>query len=226
MLGPTKRGPESTIVVLRHLREGRIVNEWVDALDLRAAPPPRFCPRCGRGAEHTSNLCANCGEVLADQGYCAVCEGFRAQRLGEPCAKHEVPLDAGPSAPAATAGGARVDWVTLAAFPQSAGAGAARIRLEAEGIPTFLEGERMGNQGAFQIATGGVRLQVPRELADEARIVLSQTWTPGEDEDLDDAWEDLEPAPGSRRRAIMKGVIIFILLQPLIYFVVLRLTMN
>ena len=201
------------------------MDEWEDAVDLRAKPPPRFCPRCGKAAENTSNLCVLCGETLADQGYCSVCESFRLQRPGEPCVKHEVSLDAGPSDPAAVAS-ARVDWVTLATFSQVAEAGAARIRLEAEGIPTFLEGERMGNQGAFQVATGGVRLQVPRDLGDEARIVLSQTWTPSEDEGLDDAWEDLEPEPGSRRRTIMKGVIIFFLLQPLIYFVFLRLTMN
>ncbi len=202
------------------------MDEWEDTVDIPAEPPPRFCPRCGRAAGDESNLCPICGESLADQGYCAVCEGYRAQKPGEPCAKHDVPLDSGPNTPAASAGGDRVDWVTLTTFSQNAEADAARIRLEAEGIPTFLEGERMGNQGAFQVATGGVRLQVPRDLGGDARIVLSQTWTPGEDEDLDDAWEDLEPEPGSRRRAIMKGVIVFMLIQPLIYLVVMRLLMN
>lgn len=200
------------------------MDEWEDVVDLATKPPPRFCPRCGRATQETSNLCSICGESLADQGYCGVCEEYRAQRPGEPCLKHEIPLDSGPSAHAAPAGAACVDWVTLATFAQVGEAGAARIRLEAEGIPTFLEGERMGNQGAFQVATGGVRLQVPKELGGEARVLLSQTWTPDEGEDLDDAWEDLEPEPGSRRRAIMKGVIIFMLLQPVIYLVVQKLT--
>ncbi len=75
----------------------------------------------------------------------------------------------------------------------------------------------MGEHGVYQIATGGVRLQVPRDLEGEARILLSQTWaeTPELDDDLEDAWEDLAPEPGSRRRTIMKIAIVLILAFPL-----------
>jgi hypothetical protein len=54
---------------------------------------------------------------------------------------------------------------------------APRIRLEAEGIPTFVEGERMGARSMYHVATGGVKLKVPDNLASDARIILSQTWS-------------------------------------------------
>jgi hypothetical protein len=73
-------------------------------------------------------------------------------------------------------------------FPNSLVAAVPRSRLEAEGIPTFLEGERMGGPGMYGSATVGVKLQVPADRAAEARIILSQNWTLPSDEqgDFDD----------------------------------------
>jgi hypothetical protein len=91
-----------------------------------------------------------------------------------------------------------------------------RIRLEAEGIPAVLQGERMGSRSMYAVATGGLKLQVPRPLEADARVLLSQSWTsPVSDDDLDDAWEELAPEPGALRRRVMKGVIILLLLGPL-----------
>ena len=52
-----------------------------------------------------------------------------------------------------------------------------RIRLEAEGIPTMIDGARMGDRSMYQVATGGVRLRVPEDLAADARVILAQTWS-------------------------------------------------
>jgi len=82
----------------------------------------------------------------------------------------------------------------------------------------------MGHHAELQIATGGVRLQVPHDLAAEARVVLSQVWTPTEEDDLDDAWDDFEPEPWAARRSIMKALIVVILLLPLIQVVIVALT--
>ena len=104
----------------------------------------------------------------------------------------------------------------MGTFADTAQAQLTRIRLEAEGISTFLEGERMGSRSMYMVATGGLKLQVPRPLAAEARVLLSQSWTPpaGED-DLADAWDELAPEPGALRRRVMKDVIVFLLLSPL-----------
>lgn len=189
---------------------------------VKISQAPSFCPRCGRPGKMDAILCDECGESLAPEGYCPVCEHYWPQIAGTSCPKHEITLD--DAASPVSGSGTRIDWITLAAFPQTGAAEASRIRLEAEGIPTFLEGERMGNQGIFQIATGGVRLQVPRELAEEARVILSQTWVPDKDESLDDAWEEFEPEPGAKRRTIMKWVIVFILVLPLFQAAIMWLT--
>lgn len=196
-----------------------VEKEFTDEIELEERS--RFCPRCRRTATSTSNLCNYCGETLVPEGFCGVCERFWPHGVGSPCPKHEIPLE---EAPLSVSSGTRIHWATIAAFPSTSAAEAARIRLEAEGIPTFLEGERMANQGIYQIATGGVRLQVPVELSDEARIILSQTWIPDQDETLEDAWEDFEPEPGANRRLIMKGVIVFILLLPAIQAAIMALT--
>jgi hypothetical protein len=108
--------------------------------------------------------------------------------------------------------------VTVATFSHPNQANAPRIRLEAEGIPTFLDGERIAGNTLYQVATGGVRLQVPASLASAARILIAQSWSPPiqADDDLDDAWEDLAPEPGARRRAIMKLAICVILFGPIV----------
>jgi hypothetical protein len=73
-----------------------------------------------------------------------------------------------------------------------------RIRLEAEGIPTMIDGERMGDRSMYQVATGGVRLRVPEEFAGDARIILSQTWSATAAAlDIEDDWPDFDDDPAS-----------------------------
>lgn len=175
----------------------------------------QFCPRCERSRPRGRRLCDECGETLVEQGFCTTCERSWPLRVGELCPKHELPLesasDFGSAAPETTR------WVTVATYSDAIRAEPPRIRLEAEGIPTFLEGERMGSQSMYQVATGGVRLQVPEELLADARVLLSQSWTPPTAEtDTEDAWDDLAPEPGGARRRVMKGVIVFLLLAPLL----------
>ncbi len=80
--------------------------------------------------------------------------------------------------------GQHISWVTVKVFPDSLAAAVPRTRLEAEGIPTFLEGERMGSPAMYRVATGGVKLQVPADQAADARILLSQSWSlPGDEKD-------------------------------------------
>ncbi len=187
--------------------------------DRIAGAPPRYCPRCGGEGEGEGGgpLCADCGEVLRPRGYCPTCEACWKLDPGADCPKHDVELVDGPPRPEAPGDvGGRGPFVTVATFSHPNQANAPRIRLEAEGIPTFLDGERIAGNTLYQVATGGVRLQVPAPMASAARILIAQTWAPpaGADDDLDDAWDDLEPEPGARRRAIMKGAIYLFLLGP------------
>jgi hypothetical protein len=172
------------------------------------AGPPRYCPRCRLDAEPGAALCDGCGERLEDQSYCPVCESYWRLPAKSPCPKHEVPLEEGPPEPEFPhpgKGGAR--WVTVGTFADALKAEAPRIRLEAEGIPTFLEGARMGSPAMYHVATGGVKLQVPQPLAADARVLLSQTWAPEAlGDDLDDAWEELGPEPGAAAGAAMLTV--------------------
>lgn len=184
---------------------------------------PRYCPRCQRDARPGDDLCANCGERFAGQSYCPICERFWKRAAGADCPKHDLPLEPGPpvSQPIDPAWGPVASWQTVGTFADPVAAEAPRIRLEAEGIPTFLEGERMGGRSMYQVATGGVKLQVPRSLASDARVLLSQSWSlPKADDDLDDAWEELGPEPGAGRRSVMKGVLLVLLFGPLILFLI------
>jgi hypothetical protein len=179
---------------------------------------PRFCPRCRKGYLDGSALCALCGETLCDQGYCGICEQFWPLPAGEDCPKHELALeDQAPMFEPWAEPGETSRLVTVAMFSDAGRAAAVRIRLEAEGIPTVLQGERMGNASMYQVATGGIWLQVPQRFAGDARIVLDQSWVPpsGAD-DLDDAWDELAPDPAALRRSIMKGIIFVILIGPLV----------
>ncbi|MDB5349746.1 MAG: hypothetical protein JWN86_993 [Planctomycetota bacterium] len=196
--------------------------DWDVIQDKPSCKRPRFCPRCKQAGPDGQTLCPECGEAMVDRGYCAVCNRFWLIAAGESCPKHEIPLDDGPPATPDLGEGHYVDWVSIAAYPQPIAAQAPRIRLEAEGIPTFLEGEHMGGHGLYAVATGGVRLQVPRNLVHDARIVLSQTWVSvaEADDDLDDAWDDLAPEPGSRRRTVMRAIIVLILVLPVIHLLV------
>jgi hypothetical protein len=153
---------------------------------------PRFCPNCGDLADVASDdrLCPLCGETPIAQGFCPVCEGHWRIAVGEACPKHDLPLEASPTLPTESIqNGRSVSWVTITSFENSLAAAVPRSRLEAEGIPTFLDGERMGSPGMYTTATNGVRLQVPADRAAEARIILSQSWSLPSDEKAD--FEDL-----------------------------------
>jgi hypothetical protein len=151
-----------------------------------------FCPSCGALAQRDDDhrLCPECGETMIAQGYCPVCEARWRLAVGAACPKHDVPLEAGPEPSILTHDRRQViSWLTIKVFANSLAAAVPRSRLEAEGIPTFLEGERMGSPGMYGAATVGVKLQVPAERANEARIILSQNWSLPADEKAD--FEDL-----------------------------------
>jgi hypothetical protein len=191
---------------------------------------PRFCPGCGRPARDgwASGLCPDCGGTLVVQGYCPICEARLRRQVGEPCPKHDVELM--PEEPVATpfhAAGLVVSWVTVKRFPDSLAASASRIRLDAEGIPTFLEGERMGAPAMYRVATGGVKLQVPADLLADARVILDQDWSwPGEELDHEDApapdEESVDSTGESTPRAFLIELIVVLALAiPLIVALVL-----
>jgi hypothetical protein len=163
------------------------------------ARTPRYCPRCDRDAPAGAALCPRCGERARDQAACPICDRPWRLEAGASCPKHDVALvpwaehqeSAAPDPEAA--GG----WVTVARFRHTLAAEPPRIRLEAEGIPTFLDGARMGANALHNPAKGGVGLMVPRALEADARVVLDQSWAPVRtpDDDLDEAWDSLEPPP-------------------------------
>ena len=186
---------------------------------------PRFCTDCGRAAPGAwgSGLCGHCGGTLALQGYCPICEGRVRRRVGEPCPKHDVELIADEPAPHPIhQDGSVGPWVTVRRFPDSLAASAARIRLDAEGIPTFVEGERMGAPAMYRVATGGVKLQVPEEYAADARIILSQDWSwPGDELAIDeDAATDVDEVGASDapspRSFLVEIIVVLALAIPLI----------
>src|SRR5262249_42836639 len=117
---------------------------------------PRFCPACRYEAAEAPerSLCAQCGATLSLQGYCPICESRWRLAVGSLCPKHDVELVADdPTSMTGLAPAPRTSWVTVAKFPHSLAAAAARIRLEAEEIPTFLEGERMGSPAMYRLPT-------------------------------------------------------------------------
>ncbi len=139
------------------------------------------------------------------------------------CPKHDVELEDAPPLPEpiGMSGPSAERWVTVATYNHPNEANAPRIRLEAEGVTTFLDGARVAGSTLYQVATGGVRLQVPESLAPSARVLLAQTWTvrldPDEDgglEEVDDPWVGLAPEPGTRRRAFMRVAILIFLFGP------------
>jgi hypothetical protein len=177
---------------------------------------PRFCPRCSRAERQPGALCAHCGESLRAQGYCPVCERYWPRDVGSECPKHDIPLDPAPfpadDDPAALAG----RWVPLQTYSDALAAEAPRLRLEAEGIPTFVDGSRMGSRSMYNVAVGGVRLLVPEPLLGDARVLLAQTWAaPPEIDGCDDDWEDATPQPSRRRRPLLKVFILVWIFGPL-----------
>ncbi|QEH37368.1 hypothetical protein OJF2_59580 [Aquisphaera giovannonii] len=140
---------------------------------------PTFCARCKKSAtpSPSGTACPECGDALRPRGYCQVCEDYRLLPVGATCPKHEIELDGeGPPREHPAVAGGPSTWVTVMTLADAVGVAPARIRLEAEGIPTLVEGERMGSRSMYQVATGGIRLKVPEPLAAEARVILSQTW--------------------------------------------------
>ncbi len=157
-----------------------------------AKQAPRYCPDCkaqvdGGGA---SSLCAECGSTLVVEGYCPVCERYLPLPADAICPKHDTVLETAPVDPAEPReAGELASWLTVQVFSDSMKAALARSRLEAEGIPTFLDGERMARPGMYRVAVNGVKLQVPAHHAADARIILAQDWSlPG---DENDDFEDL-----------------------------------
>lgn len=185
---------------------------------------PRFCPDCGRpaGVSTEGALCEHCGSTLAIQGYCPICESRVRRPVGELCPKHDVPLlaeeeEERPRLP----DGSPISWVTVKRFPDSLAVSAARIRLEAEGIPTFVEGERMGAPTMYRVATGGVKLQVPSGYLADARVILSQDWSWPDDELglKEDDPQDLDEPPSheveSPRSLLIEVLVVLALAIPL-----------
>jgi len=91
-------------------------------------------------------------------------------KVGTPCPKHEIPLEDWADDPESTIQPG--DWVTVLRVHHPSAALAPRLRLEAEGIPSFLEGERMGPETA--LAAGGLRLLVPDSHAEQALEILRE----------------------------------------------------
>jgi Putative prokaryotic signal transducing protein len=150
-----------------------------------------FCPGCGLDefGDLVQPACPECGDSLRNKGYCPVCERHWSLEPGAQCPKHDLELETTPDEPESPQEGEYVPWVTAAVFASSATAAILRSRLESEGIPTLLDGERMGTAGMYLAATRGVRLQVPADKAADARIILSQDWSLPDDEKAD--FEDL-----------------------------------
>jgi hypothetical protein len=184
------------------------------------ADGPSYCPRCGRVEPKPGALCTSCGESLRAQGYCPVCEQYWPRDVGADCPKHDIPLEAASALPVeGDPAEATARWVAVSTYADALAAEAPRQRLEAEGIPTFIDGSRMGSRSMYNIATGGVRLLVPEPLAGDARILLSQSWaTPPEIDGVEDVWEDLSPEPPDRRRPVLKILILLWLLGPIALF--------
>jgi len=154
---------------------------------------PVFCPGCRKAVRDAapSGLCGRCGDRLVAQGYCPVCEDFWTLAPGSLCPKHEIALESSePEAPEGDPADSSTSWVEVARYSDTLACQPPRIRLEAEGIPTMIDGERMGGKLMYHVATGGVRLRVPEKFAAEARIILSQTWSATAAAlDIDD-WDD------------------------------------
>lgn len=110
-----------------------------------------YCPECGLEYREGVTTCTDCSVALTSE-----------------------PPE-GPPQPSA-------EWLDLETVLETGDAAqlaVARSLLEAEGIPCFTRGERLqeffglGRLGSgFNLLTGPVQLQVPRERGDEARQLL------------------------------------------------------
>jgi hypothetical protein len=77
-------------------------------------------------------------------------------------------------------------WVTVASFSHAAMANVAKLQLDAEDIPNYIDNEHSATMLWYiQPAVGGVRIKVPEEFEEQAREVLR-------DEDPDPEEQDEE----------------------------------
>lgn len=165
-------------------------------------PMPLFCPQCGKDGPGASRLCADCGAKLVLKGFCTVCECHWAMPPGSKCPKHEVELiSEAPSSALDQLPARGTKWVKVASYPHPYEAEAARLRLNAEGIPAMLDGQRMNLAYPSQLATGGTRLMVPEALEQDARVLLSQSWAAPFGEEEDEPEYDEPASPGERFEA-------------------------
>ena len=171
------------------------------AKQLSGMPVLRFCARCRKSFENDLHrlTCSICGYELLPQGYCPVCENTWPLSPGEACPKHDVPLEPQPESGEDREAERPSNWAVAATFGNDTEAEAMRLRLEAEGISTFMENVRMGSGSMFQVATGGTALKVPVDRLADARVILDQDWTipAGDDQiDNDDDWAGLDAEAG------------------------------
>jgi hypothetical protein len=110
-----------------------------------------YCPSCGQEYREGVTVCRDCGAILTQD-------------------------------PPATEPEPRPEWLDLETVFESSDPAllpVVRSLLESEGIPVFARGELLqdvlgwGRMLGTNLITGPVRLQVPRERAEEARRLLS-----------------------------------------------------
>jgi hypothetical protein len=173
--------------------------------------PRTFCSRCRRDRSHEDRMCSECGETLAAQGFCEICDQFWIMPVGSVCPKHDSRLESGPAkVESPFAPGESPRWTTVGVYDHALHAGGPRLRLEAEGIPTFLDGERMGDHHAVA-SGGGVRLQVPGRWAEHAHGLLNSPRPVADADDWDDDVDQpQEPREWLLGRTLGWGVLAFL----------------
>ena len=96
--------------------------------------------------------------------------------------------------------GEPISWVSIAHFGDSGLAHVARLRLEADGIPCFIADENVAvTAWHYAIATGGIKLQVPREDVERAEAALRHSSSP---KNFSQAQPNCCPRCGSDRTCI------------------------
>ena len=76
-------------------------------------------------------------------------------------------------------GGERIEWVTVAHYGDAGLAHVARLRVEADGIPCFIADENVAvTAWHYALATGGIKLQVPRGDVERAEASLRYCESP------------------------------------------------
>lgn len=88
----------------------------------------------------------------------------------------------------------KLHWTTVASFNDSTSANLARLRLEEEEIPCFLDNENTVTTLWHYInALGGIKLRVPDEHVEQAREILNEhAEAEGGEVDADDPTPELE----------------------------------